>query len=205
MQEQGIFFQVYLLLRYAVIALVIAAVAVMTLRLIFNYLDPNPFGNLGRFSFWLRKQTESLVRPAAQLLGRGGLDARIAPLLTILGLCLVAWFFLQLIWNVLFTINGVVESSVNGRIVALVGYILYGILAVYSLLIIMRIIFSWFLSYLNPVMRFLIRVTNPILEPFRRMIPPLGFIDISPLVVLFLLNILQAAVFGVLIAAPRGF
>lgn len=205
MQEQGVFFQIYLLFRYAVVAVVVAAVAVMALRLIFNYLDPNPFGTLGRFASWLRQQTEPLVRPAAQMLGRGRMDVRIAPLVTVLGLCLVAYFFLQLLWNVFFTIDGVVSSSINGRVVALVGYILYGILAVYSLLIIMRIIFSWFLSYLNPLQRFLVRVTDPVLEPFRRMIPPLGFIDISPIIVLFLMNLLQAAVYGVLIAAPRGF
>jgi YggT family protein len=205
MQEQGVFFQIYLLFRYAVVALVVAAVAVMFVRLIFNYLDPNPFGTFGRFASWLRQQTEPLVRPAAQMLGRNRMDVRIAPLVTVLGLCLVAYFFLQLLWNVFFTINGVVDSSINGRVVALVGYILYGILAVYSLLIIMRIIFSWFLSHLNPLQRFLVRVTDPVLEPFRRMIPPLGFIDISPIVVLFLMNLLQAAVMGVLIAAPRSF
>jgi YggT family protein len=41
------------------------------------------------------------------------------------------------------------------------------------------------------------RLTDPILEPFRRIIPPLGMFDISPIIVLFLLNFLQAAVAGV--------
>ena len=38
------------------------------------------------------------------------------------------------------------------------------------------------LSYTNRVMRFLIDVTEPLLGPLRRMIPPLGWVDISPLV-----------------------
>jgi len=35
---------------------------------------------------------------------------------------------------------------------------------------------------------FLDAVTRPLMEPFRRIIPPLGGIDISPIVVLLLLN-----------------
>jgi YggT family protein len=48
-------------------------------------------------------------------------------------------------------------------------------------------------------MRFLIKLTDPVLEPFRKLIPPLGMIDISPIVVLILLNFLQMAVAGVLL------
>ena len=39
---------------------------------------------------------------------------------------------------------------------------------IYSLLIVIRIVFSWVLDYSNAVLRFLIRLTDPILEPFRR-------------------------------------
>jgi YggT family protein len=200
------FFPIYQFIYYAVVAVVLFAIVVLGLRLLFNYIDPNPFGTIGKFVYFLKKKTDDWVRPSANLLARGGIDTRIAPLVTILGLCLVAWFSLQLVWNVLFTINGVVTSAIDGRIVALVGYILYGVLAVYSLLIVCRIIFSWFVSYLNPIMRFLVNATEPILGPFRRMIPPLGgMIDISPIVVLFLMNLLQMAVVGVLINSPMPF
>ena len=42
--------------------------------------------------------------------------------------------------------------------------------------------------FVNQVAGFLDAVTRPILEPFRRIIPSLGGIDISPIVVLLLLN-----------------
>jgi YggT family protein len=205
MDDQGIIFQFYVLIKYLVTAAVMVVIVAMIARLTFNYTDPNPFGSIGKFSYWLKKQTDSLVHPWANLLARGGVDARIAPLITILAVCVVGYFGLQLAWNVLFTLDGVIKSLATGRLVSLVGYLLYGVLAVYSLLIVIRIVFSWFLSFDNAVMKFLVRVTEPVLAPFRRFIPPIGFIDISPIIVLFLLNFLQAAVYGVLISAPRSF
>ena len=81
----------------------------------------------------------------------------------------------------------------------LVGYILFGILAVYSLLIAMRIVFSLGMNYGSRLMRFLILVTEPLLGPARRMIPSVGMIDISPIVVILLLQLLQSAVAEMLI------
>lgn len=40
--------------------------AILLLRLIFNYADPNPFGKVGRFGFKVRKATEKWVYPAAR-------------------------------------------------------------------------------------------------------------------------------------------
>jgi YggT family protein len=199
------FSQIYILLRYIIVAIVLVITLAMIVRLILNYADPNPFGSLGKFSYWLKKKTDGMVHPAAEFLGAFRINAKIAPLLTILGVCVIAYFTLQLIFHVLFTIDGVVDSLSTGRIVSLIGYLLYGFLAIYSLLIVVRIVFSWVMSYTNPVLRFLIQLTEPILGPFRRIIPPLGMFDISPIVVLFLLGFLQTAVYGVLIQAPPQF
>ena len=43
------------------------------------------------------------------------------------------------------------------------------------------------------ILRFLDAVTSPLLEPFRRIIPTLGGVDISPIVVLLLLRFAQIA------------
>lgn len=54
--------------------------------------------------------------------------------------------------------------------------------------IFLRAILSWFpLDPRAPYYRFLIRVTEPLLEPVRRVLPRLGAIDLSPMVVLLLL------------------
>ena len=48
-------------------------------------------------------------------------------------------------------------------------------------------------------MRFLVDATEPLLGPLRRIIPPLGMMDISPIVAFFILWLFQAAIAGTLL------
>jgi YggT family protein len=58
--------------------------------------------------------------------------------------------------------------------------------------ILIRVLLSWIpnLDPYNPLVRLLRQITDPILEPARRIIPPLGGLDISPIVVLLLIQFL---------------
>jgi len=190
---------VYPVIQGFIVFCVMIVVILMTLRLIFNYTDPNPFGKIGRLSYKLKKHTDRFVYPVAKLLSRMKLDTRLAPLLAILGFIVAGYFILQLFGNLFFTIDGVAKSLINPSITRLIGYLLYGFLGTYSLLIVIRIVLSWVTSSVNRLTRLLMKLTDPILEPFRRIIPPLGMFDISPIVVLILLNFLQMAVAGVLL------
>lgn len=190
---------IYPIVQTLIIAVVMVIVFLMIIRLILNYTDPNPFGAIGRFSYNFKKFTDRIVHPSASFLARVGIDTRIAPLVTILVFCVFGYFTLQLFSTVLFTIDGVAGSLAIGNIVRLVGFLLYGFLGLYSLAIVMRVIFSWVMSYTNPLMRFLMRVTDPILVPFRRLLPPIMMFDISPIIVIFILGFLQTAVAAVLL------
>ena len=53
---------------------------------------------------------------------------------------------------------------------------------IYSWALIIYILLSWFRAKESTFGDFLARICEPYLEPFRRFIPPLGMIDISPLV-----------------------
>ncbi len=59
--------------------------------------------------------------------------------------------------------------------------------------IIIRVLLTWIpgLSPYNPVVQFLMSITDPVLEPARKIIPPIGMIDISPIVVIFALQLIQ--------------
>jgi YggT family protein len=60
------------------------------------------------------------------------------------------------------------------------------IYALYALiiLILIRVVFSWISPYPNnAVYRFVVQVTEPILGPVRRRLPPVSGMDLSPLVV----------------------
>ncbi len=51
-----------------------------------------------------------------------------------------------------------------------------------------RSILSWFpIDRTGPVVQALEAITNPILEPLRKVIPPIGMIDITPMIAMFLL------------------
>ena len=66
------------------------------------------------------------------------------------------------------------------------------LLRVLSFAIIGRALISWFAPNSdNPFVRLLIEVTEPILAPLRRIIPLIGMMDITPIVALFLLQLLQ--------------
>ena len=129
-----------------------------------------------------------------------GVDPKYPPLVTILIAILLGWFVLQLVANVANTSAGLLLSSQRGAIAAMVGYLLYGSLALYSLLIFLRIIFSWVMvSYSNRLMRFLVNTTEPFMGPLRRMVPPVGRFDISPIVAFIILWLFQAAIAGTLL------
>ncbi|WP_215842986.1 YggT family protein [Acidithiobacillus montserratensis] len=58
--------------------------------------------------------------------------------------------------------------------------------------ILIRAILSWVQpDPRNPIVHFLDRVTGPILYPLQRIIPPLGGMDLSPLVALLLIELLK--------------
>jgi YggT family protein len=190
---------IYPIFQTLIIAVVMVVVVLMALRLVFNYTDPNPFGAVGRFAYKLKKFTDRMVEPSAMFLARLRINTKIAPLVTIFAFCIFGYFILQFVAIVLETIDGVGRSVANGNLVHLIGFLLVGFLGLYSLLIVVRIVFSWFMDWSNKLMRFLRRMTDPILEPFRRIIPPLGMFDISPIIVLFILHFLRIAVAGVLL------
>jgi YggT family protein len=191
---------VYPIIQMIVTAAVMAIIILMLLRLLLGYLDLNPFGKIGRVAFKIRKVTEKLVAPSKNFLFKVNITQGLAPLLTILVFCIFGYFTLRLFADVLFTIDGVTISAMNGSFVKVVGYLLYGLLGIYSLFIVIRIVFSWFMSFMNPLMRFLLRITDPILVPFRRLMPPVLMFDISPIIVLLILGFLQTAVAGVFLS-----
>jgi YggT family protein len=64
---------------------------------------------------------------------------------------------------------------------------------VYTLIIILRIIISWISpERSNVIWRILYQVTEPILSPLRRILPPMGVIDLSPLVAVVVLQLVAA-------------
>jgi YggT family protein len=187
---------IWLLVWYIIVGGILGVILLVLARVLVNYADMNPFS---RTALTVRQFSDPLVNPVRRFLISYGLDQKIAPFVTILIAILIGWLMLEMANSVVFTVRGIFTSLQGGALRPLIGYVLFGVLAVYALLIVARIIFSWGMGMGNRTMRFLVRVTEPILGPFRRIIPPLGMFDISPIVVLVILQVFQRAIVGTLI------
>ncbi|MHC4322375.1 MAG: YggT family protein [Planctomycetota bacterium] len=68
------------------------------------------------------------------------------------------------------------------------------IIGLYKMVLLVRIILTWIPhNHNNPAAIFLYKITEPVLEPVRRIIPAIGGIDISPIIVFFGLGFIQRA------------
>lgn len=66
---------------------------------------------------------------------------------------------------------------------------------VYMIMIFVRILGSWFPEYRHSrFMQFLAFYTDPYLNVFRRIIPPIGLMDISPIIAFLCLSFIEQAV-----------
>ena len=79
--------------------------------------------------------------------------------------------------------------------------LLIQLLDLYSLVVLGAVVISWLqLSPSNPVATFLHALTEPVLAPIRGVLPDMGGLDLSPLVLLFGLRMLR----GLLLAGALG-
>ena len=174
-------------------------VTMLILRLIFNYADPNPFGAVGRFGFKIRKLTERFVYPAARFLATFRIDSRYAPLLTIFIALVLTYFLSQIIGNTFFVIDGLTAGITGGIPKMVIGFILYGLLSLLVLFIFIRFLASWFVFTRNTFLGFVMRVTNPIMLPVQKLIPTIGMFDISAMIVLIVISLLQGLVLSLFV------
>lgn len=77
-----------------------------------------------------------------------------------------------------------------------IGILILDFLQIYSLLIIIRAVLSWMrVDPRNQLVHILNAVTDPILNPIQRVIPPIGgTLDISPVVAILLVQLLKEVV-----------
>ena len=181
-----------LFVTWAIQAAIVAVIVLMILRLISDGMDLNPFGWTSRT---IRRLSDGFIYPVRSGLIRAGVDPKFAPLVVILIVIILGYFVLWLGTTLADTTTGVIRSTRNGAVIAVLGYILYGLLSIYILLITAWVVFSWGrVSYSNRIMRFLVDTTDPLVGPLRRALPLLGWIDISPIVAILIVLFVRAAV-----------
>lgn len=108
-----------------------------------------------------------------------GLDLALLVMLLVLAM-LKTWL--------LFTMVGA-PTSLPGVLVYAIGELLQLAVYVFIFAILIRVVLSWVSPQqgYNPALRLLYDLTEPIMEPARRLIPPIAMLDISPIVVFIFL------------------
>jgi YggT family protein len=66
------------------------------------------------------------------------------------------------------------------------------LIGLYEIVLIVRIVLTWVPHNPDhPAVTFLYKITEPVLEPVRRVIPSIGGIDVSPIVVFIVLHFIK--------------
>lgn len=85
-------------------------------------------------------------------------------------------------------------------------YLISTLTDLYVTAILLRVLLQWVRAdFYNPLSQFLVKVTNPVLVPARRLIPSIGKLDTASVVVMLLLELLQLIVIGLLSKTDFGF
>ena len=85
----------------------------------------------------------------------------------------------------------------------MIAYKIFSVLAstvqIFSLLLLIRVLLTWFpaIEWSNGALSALCSLTDPYLNIFRGIIPPIGGFDISSILAFLLLNVIQQALGGV--------
>lgn len=85
------------------------------------------------------------------------------------------------------------------------SFLLY-LLFIYMWVIIIRALVSWVNpDPYNPIIQILVRITEPVLRPLRRLVPPrkLGGLDISPILAILLIQLIRYILIYSFIGNPR--
>jgi YggT family protein len=82
--------------------------------------------------------------------------------------------------------------------VASVIYIVQLASTILTVLIIVNVVFSYFLSPFHPLRQALDQLVEPMLAPIRRIVPTVGMIDFSPVVLLIVIQLLESLLVGIL-------
>ena len=151
----------------------------------------NPFGGWARF---VRRISEPALRPLERRILRAGGSPSDAPL-WLLGIALVGGLVLISLmrWAIGFTyeLGALAQAGPRDWLIAAVSWVF----RILMIALLVRVIGSWFsVSPYAKWMRPFIMLTEWLLEPLRRLLPPFGPLDLSPMVAYLLLWIAQQAV-----------
>lgn len=81
----------------------------------------------------------------------------------------------------------------------LVAEIIHRVIQLFMLVVVVQAVLSYFMSPYEPIRQFIDRIVDPFLAPIRRILPPTGGFDFSPVVLMVLLYLLDVLLMWILV------
>ena len=186
------------ILVYLIQTLLSLYLIAMLLRFLLQLVRADFYNPVSQF---IVKVTNPLVIPLRRVLPSvAGIDTASLTLAVVLQIIGIAAIFL-IRFGALPPPGLLVLGGLLGVVALLVQIYFFALLAM--------IILSWIAQGSNnPAIYLLFQITEPVMAPFRKMLPPMGGLDFSPILVFILINVIQialqhvAASLGVLGFAP---
>jgi YggT family protein len=181
------------LLRIVIFAVAVIMFVVFAIDWLVRTRRINPFSPVARF---FRRAVQPLVAPIEQRVVRAGGLPTSAPwwaLVTVVVAGILIIVLLEYLRGQIALAAGALRAGPRGLYALLVSWT-FGIL---QLALLIRVIASWFrLGEYKRWIRWAVVLTEPILRPLRSIIPPLGMIDVTPLIAWFVLSLLRGFFLG---------
>jgi uncharacterized protein YggT (Ycf19 family) len=181
-----------LVIRWAAIGVA----ALLFLRVLFTWLGANPFG---RIPYHLTRITEPLVRPVRSQFGGGRyLRYDLIPLVMGVLILVTGLFIASMLGQLGAILTAIVRNMLVGAIAsaAMIGELIKLIGLLYVVAIFLRFFLPFFgVGYRNRFFHFLFAITEPLLKPLRRFFVA-GLFDFSPIVAMFIVQILTGLLAG---------
>jgi len=93
----------------------------------------------------------------------------------------------------------------QGNTTNALAYLVGTLVDLYVVAVLLRLLLQWVRAdFYNPVCQFLVKVTNPLLVPLRRVIPSIGRLDTAAVVLMLALEMLGAALIGLIVSSVPG-
>jgi len=168
---------------YLIQTLLTLALLAVLLRFLLQLVRADFYNPVSQF---LARLTNPLVLPLRRVIpSLGGLDLSSLLLALILQTAAIV---------ALLALNGVSPPNVGLLLVWSALGILGLMVNIYFFALLAMIILSWIApASRHPALLLLFQLTEPVMAPFRKMLPNMGGLDFSPILVFILINIIQIA------------
>jgi YggT family protein len=154
-----------------------------------------PFGVWPRF---MRRASDPVLLPLERRVIHAGGSPQDAPL-WLIGVVIAGGLLLLTLVHWLAGFAVTLQVLAGASPPAWARFLLSGLFSVLMVALLVRVISSWFgISPYRPWMRPVMALTSWLIEPIRRILPPLGMIDFSPLVAWLVLSLLRNFVLSLL-------